>query len=326
MRTIVYGAGAIGGTIAGRLFEGGHNVVAIARGPHLEAIRAVGLTLADPDRSVTLPVPAVGHPSELTFGTDDVVVLAMKTQHTAAALDDLLAVAPPDIPIVCAQNGVDNERSALRRSAKVHGMCVMLPAEHLEPGLVWVLSSPVTGMLDVGRYPGGADEVDEQLSAALDACGFDSIVRLDVMRWKYSKLRMNLANALDAAVGEAARGTDLFKRAIAEAEACFDAAGIDRATLDEDRARRGDLLHLRSVGDHDRTGGSSYQSLARGTGSIESDFLNGEIVLLGRLHGVATPVNTVLQRTAKRMAAAGAPPRSHDITELLAEIAAEPAA
>ncbi len=52
-------------------------------------------------------------------------------------------------------------------------------------------------------------------------------------------------------------------------------------------------------------GGSSWQSLARRSGSIEAEFLNGEIVLLGGLHGVATPVNALLERLAIRAAAEG---------------------
>jgi 2-dehydropantoate 2-reductase len=47
---------------------------------------------------------------------------------------------------------------------------------------------------------------------------------------------------------------------------------------------------------------SSWQSLQRGTGTIETDFLNGEIVLLGRLHGIPTPVNAAVQRLANRIA------------------------
>ena len=59
-----------------------------------------------------------------------------------------------------------------------------------------------------------------------------------------------------------------------------------------------------------RTGGSSTQSLSRGAGSIETDYLNGEIVLLGRLHGVATPVNAGLCRLARAMLASAAAPGS----------------
>ena len=67
-------------------------------------------------------------------------------------------------------------------------------------------------------------------------------------------------------------------------------------------------------------GGSSWQSLARRPGSIESDYLNGEIVLLGRLHGVPTPVNTVLQRIANRLAVTGTPPVSMSLAEIEQEI------
>ena len=50
-----------------------------------------------------------------------------------------------------------------------------------------------------------------------------------------------------------------------------------------------------------RFGGSSTQSLARGTGSIETDYLNGEIVLLGRLHGVPVPANAYFLELSARL-------------------------
>lgn len=92
------------------------------------------------------------------------------------------------------------------------------------------------------------------------------------------------------------------------------------ATPEEEQERRGDHITMRPVGGKERGGGSSWQSLARGTGNIETDFLNGEIVLLGRLHGVETPVNAGLQQLARRMAAAGAEPGSMTPDELAAEL------
>ena len=74
---------------------------------------------------------------------------------------------------------------------------------------------------------------------------------------------------------------------------------LDEAVHD---AARADFTMSRLPG-LEHTGGSSWQSLVRGTGSIEADHLNGEIVLLGRLHGVPTPVNAVLQRRARQAAA-----------------------
>ena len=104
----------------------------------------------------------------------------------------------------------------------------------------------------------------------------------------------------------------------AEGEAALDAAGIDYASRDEDKERRGDRMHVQPVNGEMRGGGSSWQSLARGTGSIEADYLNGEIVLLGRLHGVPTPVNAMLNDLANTMAREGQPPGSYDIDALSA--------
>jgi 2-dehydropantoate 2-reductase len=316
-RFVVYGAGAVGGTIGGRLFEHGHEVVLIARGAHGEALRRDGLTLRTADGDVTLRVP-----TELgaVDPERDVVILAMKTQDTAAALDALAAIAPSSTPIVCAQNGVENERLALRRFANVHGMCVMLPATHLEPGVVEVSSTPIAGILDVGRYPAGLDATTEAVASALDGSGFSSQPVPDVMRRKYAKLLMNLGNALEAACGSGARRSPLFARAREEALACFAAARIDVASEEEDRARRGDLLQLRPIDGRPRGGGSTWQSLARGTGRVEADHLNGEIVLLGRLHGVATPVNEAFQRLANELARSGAAPGSMDVAEVEAAI------
>jgi 2-dehydropantoate 2-reductase len=77
---------------------------------------------------------------------------------------------------------------------------------------------------------------------------------------------------------------------------------------------------MRPINGQRRGGGSSWQSLARGTGSIEADLLNGEIVLLGRLHGVVTPVNELLQVVANELAASGAPPGSMSEDELRARL------
>ncbi|MDM4778016.1 hypothetical protein QTS76_02020, partial [Micromonospora sp. b486] len=62
------------------------------------------------------------------------------------------------LPVVLAQNGVANEPAALRRFARVHPVCVWLPATHLEPGVVVANGHPHPGMLHIGRYPSGADD------------------------------------------------------------------------------------------------------------------------------------------------------------------------
>lgn len=319
MRFVVMGAGAVGGVVGGRLAQHGHDVVLVARGAHREAIAAHGLLVRSPDDEVRVPVPVVEHPRELALGDDDVVLLAVKGQHTAAALD-ALAGGPPTLAIACLQNGVENERQVLRRTPHTYAVPVMLPATHLTPGIVDASSAPVTGILDVGCYPAGVDDRAAAISAAFASSTFSSVTNPAVMRFKWSKLLMNLGNALEAAVGPIGRSSDLYATARAEAEAVLAAAGVDCASAEEDAARRGDLLSLRPIAGERRGGGSSWQSLARGTGSIEVDLLNGEIVLLGRLHGVPTPVNALLQAVAHELARTHAPPGSLTEADLLARL------
>ncbi|HZA00463.1 MAG TPA: 2-dehydropantoate 2-reductase N-terminal domain-containing protein, partial [Acidimicrobiales bacterium] len=287
MRFIVYGAGAVGGVIGGRLFEAGHDVTLIARGDHLRALRRDGLTLASPDGTATLPVPAAADPGDAAPGDGDVVILTTKSQDTPGALEALAASAPPGIRLVCGQNGVENERLALRRFPHVYGMVVMLPATHLEPGVVVThAAAPTTGLLDVGRYPAGVDAAARDIAAALEGATFGSEPRPDIMRWKYRKLVLNLGNAVEAVCGRDDRSRALYRLVRDEGEACLRAAGIDVASVDDDRARRREgRFEIRPVPGYERGGGSSWQSLARGLGRIETDYLTGEIVLLGRLHG-----------------------------------------
>ncbi|MGI8927374.1 MAG: ketopantoate reductase family protein [Tepidiformaceae bacterium] len=320
MRYIIYGAGAVGGVIGGRLAQYGHDVVLIARGAHLEAIRANGLVLESPLDTVTLPVPAAANPAEVDFQPGDAVVLAMKTQDTPAALQELAAAAGPGIPVICAQNGVENERLALRCFERVYATAVMLPATHLEPGVVQANSAPTSGILDTGRYPSGSDSFIERWTADLETASFSATPEPRIMRRKYTKLLMNLGNALQAICGAEADGRDILRRARDEAITCYRAAGIDWASDDEDRQRRAGMLKIAPIRGATRGGGSSWQSLARGRTTIEADYLNGEICYLGRLHGVPTPVNSLLQHEANRAAREGRQPGSTTVTELLAKL------
>jgi 2-dehydropantoate 2-reductase len=266
-----------------------------------------------------------GHPARVGWRDGDVALVAVKSQHSPEVLAELAAVAPPGLPVVCLQNGVRNEQEALRRFANVYGVPVACPAAHLEPGVVQAISSPVTGILDVGRYPNGVDETAVKIAAAFSASTFDARPIGDLARWKWRKLVTNLGNAVEAVCGPAARGGSIAERATAEGEACIAAAGIEAASRDEDRTRRGGLLTLRPVAGQPRPGGSSWQSLARGASGIETDYLNGEIVLLGRLHGVPTPVNALLQRIATHFTAVGGTPGSVTPDEFSKQLQSEPA-
>ncbi len=324
MRFVVYGAGAIGGVVGGRLAEAGHEVVLIARGEHHDAIRDEGLRLVLPDAEpLVLSIPVVSHPAGIDFRADDVVLLAMKSQHTGKALSALLAAAPRSVSVVCVQNGVANEPAALRLFEDVYGVCVVCPALHLEPGVVEAHASPVTGILDIGRFPNGVGPRGEKIAAAFESATFESVPRGDIMRWKYGKLLNNLGNAVDALCGPDPDARVVHQRAWQEGAAVLAAADIDAVPPEEDAARRGDGFQWGGDAARSRPGASSWQSLARGTGSIEADYLNGEIVLLGRRFGVPTPVNLLLQQLATTAAREGDKPGSLPVGELIQMLAAD---
>ncbi len=213
---------------------------------------------------------------------------------------------------------------ALRRFHHVYGMCVRVPATHLAPGTVQAQGAPLAGLLHVGRYPSGTDAAAARIGANLADSRFLAPVVADVMRWKYGKLLANLSNAIEAVCGHAWGDAerDLRRRATAEGTTVLDAAGIAYASAEESAEVRGDRVRILPVNGSSRGGGSSWQSLTRGTGSIEADFLNGEIVLLGRAHGVPAPVNEVLQRLANQAARERQAPGSIAPGEVMALLAA----
>jgi 2-dehydropantoate 2-reductase len=291
-------------------------VVLIARGSHADAIDRHGLVVEDAEGRRVVKVPVVTDPAAAGISKADVVLLGMKSQDTAAALDVLRRVASSSTSVACLQNGVENERAALRYFDRVYGVCVLCPAGHLQPGVVRAYSFPIPGLLDVGRFPAGTDEMSAAICQALEDAKFNVIERPDIMRWKYRKLLMNLGNAVEALCGPGAR-SEIRRLAQEEGERCLKGARIDFASAEDDRARRGDLMKLYDVGGEPRGGGSTWQSLRRGTGSIEADFLNGEVVLLGRLHGIPTPVNALLQKLVWEAAVNMRQPGSMEPSELV---------
>lgn len=299
-RIIIIGAGAVGGVVGGRLHLAGHEVVLVARGAHADALASEGLCLRSPDGEDLVRVPVVRSVDELAIQPSDILFLAVKTQDCAPLLDRLASIAPPDVTIACAQNGLESERMALRLFANVVGVYLYVYHAHLSPGVVDCHTAPSPGVIDVGRYPAGTDQRAEALAAALRDAGFDSVARDDIMAWKRGKLIMNTGNAIGAVCATPGAFADLGGRARQEAMDCYDAAGLPYLKPAELIARGKALGAPTLVAGRPFPNGSTAQSLARGAAAAEGDYLNGEIVLLGRTHGVATPANLALQRLVRR--------------------------
>lgn len=320
-RFVVVGAGAIGGVVGARLQQGGHDVMLVARGPHGAAIADRGLTIDDPSGTDTLRVPVVPDASAVDYRAGDITLLCVKTQDTAGALDAVRRGGGAGLPIACLQNGVANEPMALRVSPSVYGVAVMCPGEHLTPGVVAAYSAPKTGILDLGRYPvdgaTGSDETAELIVAAFRDANFLSDVVPDIMRTKYSKLLMNLGNAIEVVCGPEGTNSDLFGVVHAEGKEILGAAGIE---FDEGADPRRDQMRMQRAAGRRREGGSTWQSLSRGSGSIETDYLSGEIVLTARHLGRDAPANRLLQELAAAVAAGAIAPASLTPADVLARL------
>lgn len=300
-RYIVYGAGGIGASLGAQLLRAGCDVAFIARGEHGEVLREHGLDYATPEGRERLAVRVFAGPDAIDLRAGDVVVLAMKTQDTLPAIEALARVADPALPILCAQNGIENERLALRRFRSVQGLAVWIPASFLEAGIVrnYAPHAPI----EIGLHPSGIDERTERVVADLRRAGFAADARANVMAWKASKLLTNAVSTLDAVCGSRAGLDDVCAAVKQEGMACYRAAGIATIAAAEYEARV--AFAVAAMGEIEgapRTGGSSTQSLARGLSSIETDYVNGEIVLLGRTFGVPTPVNEAIVEAAHALA------------------------
>ncbi|MEI4486112.1 2-dehydropantoate 2-reductase N-terminal domain-containing protein [Frigidibacter sp. MR17.14] len=301
MRIIILGIGAIGGTVAAALARSGQEVLCIARGEQLAAIRQSGLKLRCPGESFTEALDCVSSPAEIAFRPDDAILLATKTQHSAAALDALRDAGVTDQPVFCLQNGVENERIALRRFPNVHGVLVMMPAQYLIAGEVLAFSAPCHGAFDIGRFPGGCDGADRALAAAMTAANIPSVASEAVMTAKYGKLVMNLGNISEALVGPSGDKAAATRALQDEGRAVLTAAGIAfREDIDPERRAR---MKIEEIAGVERLGSSTSQSFARGAASVETDFLNGEIALIARQHGLAAPRNAFACAAAARMVA-----------------------
>src|SRR6202046_4653560 len=179
-RYVIIGAGAIGGTVGAVLARAGTPTVLVARGRHAEILAAEGLTLRTPDGTFHASVTAVSRAEQLRLTPDDVLVFTTKTQQLDVALQDwvdqpvygpegVIGTAGERLPAMTALNGVAAEEKALRYFARVFGICVWLPAVHLEPGEVIVRSWPVAGQFHISRWPASTSTPDD--AALLTALG-----------------------------------------------------------------------------------------------------------------------------------------------------------
>jgi 2-dehydropantoate 2-reductase len=322
MRYIIYGAGGIGSIMGGHLFRTGHDVILIGRPGHVNAIKKTGLRLVTPTGTHILKIPAVTSPDQINFRPDDVVFLCMKGQDTETALQNLKAVVD-DIPVFCFQNGVRNEEIAAEYFTRVYGVMVRVGAVYLNDGEVIARRDP-PGWYIIGRYPVGTDELAETAGDALRKAGYFIRTSDDVMPYKWGKLMANVGNAVGAITsGSWQEMMPVFRAVGKEAAQVVAKAGIKWISQEQVARDWPEITAPLRGRLNTEAQSSTWQSLARHQGGVETDFLNGEIVRLARKLGLKAPLNEKLVEITREMAANHEPPGKYTIARLCAILGLE---
>jgi ketopantoate reductase len=315
-RYLIVGAGGIGVTFAAELQRAGREVVVVARGSQLAALRAGQLRYARPDGTRPLSLPGIGAPDEIELADGDVLVLATKTQDVEPVIaqwarrpvrrgaqfglaDGTTRPAGVSIPVLTLQNGLEAERVALRRFATVFGAVLWVPASYLGDEEVTAPGWPAVGAVWLGAYPGGPHPGVEPIAADLGAAGFETQVVDDIRRWKAAKLLSSATFALGALY----RPGELRDRAAqllrAEARDILLASGQGIADIERETTADTSRVGRRPTSGRGYGGNSTWQSIARSS-PLETDFINGEIVLAARLLGRTAPANEAIADRARR--------------------------
>src|SRR6056297_4270707 len=322
MRICIFGAGAIGGYMGAKLAQAGADVSLVARGPHLAAMQADGLTLIEGDDRVTVPVTASDDPAAL--GPQDYVIVTLKAHSVPPVVGRMQPLIGPETTIVSGVNGVPwwyfhkiggalegtRLESVDPGGAQWDGFgpdrvlgCVVYPAAEVsEPGVIRHIEG---NRFSLGEPDGTKSDRAVALSKALGAAGLKAPVRPRLRDEIWVKLWGNLSFNPISALTHATLDvlcTDPGTRAVArgmmlEAQEIAEALGV-KFPIDVERRIDGGA----AVGAH-RT--SMLQDLDQGR-PMEIDALVGSVQELGRLTGVPTPtVDAVQALTALKGRVAG---------------------
>jgi len=306
-RYVIVGAGAIGASLAAQFELFGIRYALVGRGAQISHIKKYGLSYQRPSgrQQIKLTAFDIGDPPELTL--DDVLLLTVKTQDAASALafwswrqvSDSGGATAASLPVITFQNGLATEAIALRTFAKVYGASILTPARFTETGDVAVAGDPQVGVVTIGRFPSSSDDTADQIAADLNRANYVAETSSDIRRWKSAKLLHNVRNVLELFSGAEDLRASIADALVNEARLALLAAGYNLALPSE---RTKDISGWRIAHNSGIHPGqqSTWQSFMRGTSS-EVDFLNGEIVLLGRLHNIPTPYNEAVQKIAGRL-------------------------
>ena len=328
MRFVVYAAGAVGGVLGGHLALAKHDVLIVCRDEHARAVtEAGGLRMKSGTGEYLAPVRATARLSASDLDSNACVLFTPKSNDTARCVEELAAIAPPDVPVVSFQNGVANEEAIAARFENVFGGVCRMTCSFLQPGQV---SFRRMGRLAIGKYPKGAHPFSKKLGAALEEAGFDVTVSNAIMCDKWLKLVVNLQSAFNAVIDprdhDGVEFVDLKAGALEEAKRILRAEKMKVKSCDERELSIDDVINELRKPKAPRNpsavkvNNSTWQNLYLKRKEVENGFFHGPIIEMARRHGIPAPFNETALELVTQAARMKLGPGSFRAAEVLARI------
>lgn len=295
MKIGILGAGSLGCAIGGVLTEAGHEVWLINRNPdQVDAMKARGLILRDEgkDRSVTVKATTTAGDA----GVVDLVVVLVKSFHTAQAMQGAMSLLGPETVVLSLQNGVGHEDilAGIVGRERVLAGKTYTGGTQLGAGHV-VIGTQAKETL-IGELDGRITDRAQNIARLFTAAGLQTTVSTNIMGTIWDKLLVNVATGALSGITGLPYG-DLYQvpeveacalAAVSEAMAVAKATGVALSTTDPRqpwlKAAAGLPFEFKA---------SMLQSLEKGS-ITEVDYVNGAVVVQGLKVGVPTPVNQAL--------------------------------
>lgn len=293
MRIAVMGSGGLGGYFGARLSAGGSEVHFIARGNHLEAIRADGLRIEGPSPMLVRPAHATD--DARTIGVVDLVMVCVKLWDTESALEQIRPLVGPGTTIVSFQNGVlkDSYLRAKYADAQIMGGVGYVATTIDRPGVIRQ-TGPMQRLV-FGEFDGSQSERGQAFLAACLAGGIQAELSSHILReiWQKYVFLVGLSGTTTTMrkpigpIRENAQTRAFLLDVMREVVAVGRAHGVDLAhDYAEVRLRFADELA------YDMTS-SMHHDLERGN-RLEVRWLSGGVAELGAAKGVPTPLNRAI--------------------------------
>ena len=295
LKVAVVGAGGTGAYYGGALARAGAEVTMIARGPHLEAIKKNGLQL----NSLLLGdflIETAATDDMSSIGVVDLVIFAVKSWGTEAAIEAMRGLVGDDTTIISTQNGIDSERQLSEAFGAEHvlGCTATVSAKITEPGVVVQGGGP--GTIVIGEMAGRpsdrvANLVAQCVEAGLAASANDNIKIALWEKFTFISALSGMTALTRKGIGEIfaqESSTEMYLQVLSEVAAVGRAAGVGLA---ESLAEN---ILATTQGREPFTIGSMGHDLIAGN-PIEIGLLNARVVELGKEYGIATPANFAIE-------------------------------